>query len=298
MKNDNLNITFSIECYNISILKFSHERLPQNMPAHAHSSNSYEIHFIPRGKGTLIADAKTYPVHPGVLFTTGPHIEHAQISNPDDPMYEYCIYLKIERQAKSRGKRPAAPEVMQSFIDYPFWYGTDSTGITDVLEQIRRELSQPGVAAPLMLEALFRQFMVCMLRNYDRTSQSAVAYAPVPVIKAYILIEDSFLYEYDTITLDELSRRLGLSVRQTSRILFSKYGQNFTQMRTEARMAAAAEFLREDRLSISEISVRLGYSCPNHFHTAFKKYYGKTASQYIADIRADGKSHAKAKNTQ
>ena len=86
MKNDNLNITFSIECYNISILKFSHERLPQNMPAHAHSSNSYEIHFIPRGKGTLIADAKTYPVHPGVLFTTGPHIEHAQISNPDDPM--------------------------------------------------------------------------------------------------------------------------------------------------------------------------------------------------------------------
>ena len=27
MKNDNLNITFSIECYNISILKFSHERL-------------------------------------------------------------------------------------------------------------------------------------------------------------------------------------------------------------------------------------------------------------------------------
>ena len=282
MKNDNLNITFSIECYNISILKFSHERLPQNMPAHAHSSNSYEIHFIPRGKGTLIADAKTYPVHPGVLFTTGPHIEHAQISNPDDPMYEYCIYLKIERQAKSRGTRPAA----------------DSTGITDVLEQIRRELSQPGVAAPLMLEALFRQFMVCMLRNYDRTSQSAVAYAPVPVIKAYILIEDSFLYEYDTITLDELSRRLGLSVRQTSRVLFSKYGQNFTQMRTEARMAAAAEFLREDRLSISEISVRLGYSCPNHFHTAFKKYYGKTASQYIADIRADGKSHAQAKNTQ
>ena len=184
MKNDNLNITFSIECYNISILKFSHERLPQNMPAHAHSSNSYEIHFIPRGKGTLIADAKTYPVHPGVLFTTGPHIEHAQISNPDDPMYEYCIYLKIERQAKSRGKRPAAPEVMQSFIDYPFWYGTDSTGITDVLEQIRRELSQPGVAAPLMLEALFRQFMVCMLRNYDRTSQSAVAYAPVPTCRS------------------------------------------------------------------------------------------------------------------
>ena len=43
-------------------------------------------------------------------------------------------------------------------------------------------------------------------------------------------------------------------------------------------MAAAATFLKEGRLSVSEIAARLGYSCPNHFHAAFKKYYQMTAT--------------------
>ena len=100
------------------------------------------------------------------------------------------------------------------------------------------------------------------------------------MVKAYILIEDSFLLEYNTITLKELSRRLGLSSRQTSRILYNRYGKNFLQKRTEARMAAAVTFLKENKLSISEISARLGYSYPNHFHTAFKNYYHMTISEY------------------
>lgn len=68
--------------------------------------------------------------------------------------------------------------------------------------------------------------------------------------------------------------------RQTSRILYNRYGQNFLQKRTEARMAAAVTFLKENKLSISEISARLGYSYPNHFHTAFKNYYKITVSEY------------------
>ena len=135
-----------------------------------------------------------------------------------------------------------------------------------------------------MLRALFMQFLVKILRNYEPASNAAITYIPIPLVKAYILIEDSFLLEYDTITLNELSRRLGLSTRQTSRILFNRYGQNFLQKRTEARMAAAATFLKEGKLSISEISDRLGYSYPNHFHTAFKNYYKMTVSEYKQNI--------------
>lgn len=290
MKNDNLNITFSVEGYHISILKFSHERLPQNMPSHAHSANSYEIHYIPQGRGRLVTNGQTYRLYPNVLYTTGPHIEHAQFSDPDDPLYEYLIYLKMEKQVKSKQKKDAKQGTFQTFLNYPFWYGEDHADILSVLEQIRQELAAPGPAAPLMLQALFMQFVVRMLRNYEQSSKAAIASFCVPMNKAYILIEDSFLYEYGTITMEELSRRLGLSVRQTSRVLYSKYGQNFTQKRTEARMAAAATFLQDGTLSISEISDRLGYSCPNHFHAAFKKYYHQTASQYKSAVTGTPKT--------
>ena len=44
MKNDNLNITFSIGKYMITILKFTYECQTWNTPSHSHSSNSYELH--------------------------------------------------------------------------------------------------------------------------------------------------------------------------------------------------------------------------------------------------------------
>lgn len=281
MKNDNLNITFSIGRYMITILKFTYECQTWNTPSHSHSSNSYELHYIPQGRGTLISSQKSYDLYPNVLYTTGPHVEHQQYPDPDDPTYEYCIYLRIEEtHAKQRRKNMEQENIMDLFLNYPFWYGTDQADLPVTLEQIHRELFHPKPAAGLMLEALFIQFMVKVLRNYKPTSKAAITSIPIPLIKAYILIEDSFLLEYDTITLEELSHRLGLSTRQTSRILFDRYGQNFIQKRTEARMAAAVTFLKEGRLSVSEIAARLGYSCPNHFHAAFKKYYHMTATEY------------------
>ena len=167
----------------------------------------------------MISNQCRYDLYPNILYTTGPHIEHQQYSDPDDPTYEYCIYLKIEELHKTKRNNPET-DAFAPFLHYPFWYGKDCAGLQTTLEQI---------------------------------------------------------YE-------ELSHRLGLSTRQTSRILYDRYGKNFLQKRTEARMAAAVTFLKENKLTISEISARLGYSYPNHFHTAFKNYYHRTISDYKEQV--------------
>ena len=281
MKNDNLNITFSIGQYQIHILKFTYECQTWNTPSHMHSSNSYEIHYIPKGKGTLISNQCSYELYPNILYTTGPHVEHQQYSDSDDPTFEYCIYLEIAESHNSSHKGTTRQKhIMDTFLRYPFWYGKDCADLPITLEQIHAEFSNPGPAASIMLQALFMQFLVKILRNYEPATNAAITYIPIPLIKAYILIEDSFLLEYNTITLEELANRLGLSTRQTRRILFDQYGQNFLQKRTEARMCAAVTLLKENKYSLSEIASKLGYSCPNHFHTAFKKYYHMTATEY------------------
>lgn len=281
MKNDNLNITFSIGQYQIHILKFTYECQTWNTPSHMHSSNSYEIHYIPKGKGTLISNQCSYELYPNILYTTGPHVEHQQYPDPVDPTFEYCIYLEIAESHSSSHKDTARQKhIMDTFLRYPFWYGKDCADLPVTLEQLHAEFSNPGPAASIMLQGLFMQFLVKILRNYEPATNAAITYIPIPLIKAYILIEDSFLLEYNTITLEELANRLGLSTRQTRRILFDQYGQNFLQKRTEARMCAAVTLLKENKYSLSEIASKLGYSCPNHFHTAFKKYYHMTATEY------------------
>jgi AraC-like DNA-binding protein len=81
------------------------------------------------------------------------------------------------------------------------------------------------------------------------------------------------LYEYNTLTLEILSSRLGLSRRQTERLLKDQYGKTFQQKRTEARMSAATVLLRSSSQSISDISDQLGYSSVEHFSNAFRKYW-------------------------
>ena len=85
IKNDNLNVMFQIGNYRINVLKFTYECQTWNTPSHAHSSNSYEIHFIPEGKGTLISNQCRYDLYPDILYTTGPILS---INNIQIPMIQ------------------------------------------------------------------------------------------------------------------------------------------------------------------------------------------------------------------
>lgn len=279
MKNDNLNIEIQIDNYIVTILKFSYECHKKDMPFHSHSSNSYEIHFIDSGFGSITVNNKNYELYKNILCTTGPHIEHAQFTDLKNPMCEYCIYLKIEENYKLHS-HASNSNILKTIIENPFWYGNVNTEIQYVLNKIQDEFSSPKQAASFMIKSLFMQFIALLVREYSKINLSDLTSKPVPITKSYIIIEDSFLYEYSNLTLEELSKRLGISTRQLTRILHNYYGKSFIQMRTEARMAAAVVFLKEDKLSIAEIAEKIGYSNTNNFQHAFKKHFSITPAKY------------------
>ncbi|MDE6202602.1 MAG: helix-turn-helix transcriptional regulator, partial [Lachnospiraceae bacterium] len=102
----------------------------------------------------------------------------------------------------------------------------------------------------------------------------------------YLIIEECFLYEYRTLTLDVLASRLGLGIRQTERLLKTHYGKTFLQKKTEARMSAASILLQNPGLSITQIAEDTGYSCIEHFSASFRRYYGQSATSYRKRIAA------------
>jgi AraC-like DNA-binding protein len=95
-----------------------------------------------------------------------------------------------------------------------------------------------------------------------------------------LLIEKCFIYEYATITLPLLAERLGLSTRQTQRLLQETYSATFRQMKAEAQMSAAISLLQDLDLSITTISERLGFSSPEHFSNNFRRYFGVSPRTY------------------
>ena len=273
---EKLDIQIKIENIAISVLKIAYHCINKPYPKHRHSSNSYEIHYVPAGIGTLLSNKQSYQLNANSLYITGPHIEHEQIPDQTDPMYEYSIYLKINPEGLTKDS------ILGTFCHYPFWIGYDHEALLTSFEQLIIELQKKRIGYTTLIQALLSELIVKIVRNYESTALSPTTFSKSnPYEQSFLLIEDSFLYDYKTLTLKELAKRLGLSERQTSRIIYSHYGLSFLQKRTESRMAAAITLLRNSNRPVYEIAEEIGYSCDNHFYTAFKQYFGMTIKEYL-----------------
>ncbi len=279
-KYTDLNIHFSIENYAFYALNIVFERFLRSIPLHSHSRNSYEIHYIPYGHGKARINNISYEVTPNTLYITGPHVEHEQTPDKKDPMAEYCIYLKLEKKYASLARKESE-NFVSLFEKTFFWYGQDTQNIYPVLQSIFHELEHQYTGYMTEVETLLQQLIVKLIRNYEHKKGSKVHFGPSNLVDSkYIIIEESFLYEYKDLTLETLSSRLGLSPRQTERLLKEHYDKTFLQKKSEAKMSAALLLLTDKSNSITQIANQLGYSSVEHFSTAFKRYYQKSARAY------------------
>ncbi|RKD35005.1 MULTISPECIES: AraC family transcriptional regulator [Lacrimispora] len=279
-----LNIKTTINDTTFLVLNIAFERFLRSMPKHSHGNNSYELHYIPYGHGKVSIDDQIYNITPNTLYMTGPHVEHEQIPVKNDPMTEYCIYFKIQ---KNSSHPPLDVDtVAYKFEKTHFWFGQDTQELYPLMQQIFFELEHRFTGYMIQVEALLQQCLVKIVRNYENRTQSKSHFSPSNLVDSkYIIVEECFLYEYETITLEIISERLGLSIRQTERFLKEYYGKTFLQKKTEAKMSMAKIYLNDDTINISEIADRLNYSSIQHFSYAFKQYYGITPTNYRKNSR-------------
>ncbi len=271
-----LNIRFSIDGNSIHALNIILERFMRTIPSHSHGNGCYEIHYISSGYGLLRTDNNEYRITPNTLFVTGPHIEHAQIPLPSDPMQEYCVYLKLRRSSSQ-----SASPVIDAFTSSPFWFGQDTHGVGILMKQLFDELEHQYTGYRNQVELLLAQLLIYLVRNYEQCRTSHGHFTPTNLYDSKsVIIEEYFLYEYASLSLEVLADRLKLSTRQTQRLLKEYYGKSFQQKKAEARMSAAGMLLQEHDRSISSIAEALGYSSTEHFSSAFRKYYKVSPREY------------------
>lgn len=278
MKYRDLKITFSIENIDFTILSICLEKLVRPIPKHSHSRSSYELHYISFGYGTLIAQGQEYAITPGSLFMTGPGVAHEQISAPEDPMTEYCVYFQIEKDSDG-----IATGIMNTFLEHDFWIGMAESSIHELMKQIFGELETHPAGYELMLPSLLQQLILLLTRHYKQVDAHAVSGTTKSTNVndlTYLIIEEAFLYDYRDLTLDTLAKLVKLGKRQTERLLKKHYNKTFMQKRTEARMSAACILLQDNKKGIAAIAEELGYSSPEHFTNAFKHTFNMTPTEF------------------
>lgn len=191
---------------------------------HAHSKNSYELHYITAGHGELETDTMVYKLGAGDFFVTGPQLLHAQRSDPNAPMEDIFIYLQKEDVQK-----PDA--VGDTFCETNFWFCRAFP--PEIPHMILAESRGKAPDYETAAGGLLSKLLTDIVRHY---LPQAYMYTDTSFENLYDrrfwLIENAFLDE-DKLTLRALSEKIGLCERQTERLLQKYYGKSFREMKRE-----------------------------------------------------------------
>ena len=90
---------------------------------------------------------------------------------------------------------------------------------------------------------------------------------------------------YRTVSLDTIARQMNISPYYFSKLFKEKTGCNFIDYVTDVKIAKAKEQIRENKKSMKEICIDLGYANSNYFSYIFKKKAGVTPSEYREGLK-------------
>lgn len=109
-------------------------------------------------------------------------------------------------------------------------------------------------------------------KNRTTTSKDEI----IEQVKSYI-----HAHIYDKISAEDVANHVHLSEKYLSNYFKEKTNENFKQYILELKMAEAKDLLRQGKLSIHEIALKIGYTDYRGFNRIFKKIVGQTPSDYL-----------------
>lgn len=87
---------------------------------------------------------------------------------------------------------------------------------------------------------------------------------------------------FDRISLKEMGESLGYTEFYISRMFRQETGTSLFEYINRRKAELACTILKETRMSISELSYRMGFSSPSYFSSVFRRQIGMTPAQYRA----------------
>ena len=219
-------ISFTFNGYPLRVMQYGEGIFEKDMAGHSHGPFSYELHNILGGKGTLCTDTQEFSLRRGDFFLTGPGVWHRQTTVPADPMREVYVYLQGDA-TKSKDA------VVSAFLSNPFYFGSRPE-FEPLFSGILREKAEKKPGYPTVVVALLQivltEFSRALLPEYLHGSEDNSDLND----RRYLIVESAFLYDPAGVTLSSLAEAVGLSERQTQRLLLKYYGKSFSEKKKEA----------------------------------------------------------------
>lgn len=143
------------------------------------------------------------------------------------------------------------------------------------MQQIFFELEHKYSGYMIQVESLLWQCIVKMVRNYENALDSRKSHFSTfksgEILNIWLL-RRVFLYDYETITLENLSSKAGSLAHGKQNVFLRNIMERHFFRRRQKLRCLWQVLLADKSLTITAIAERLNYSSVEHFSYAFKQY--------------------------
>ena len=125
------------------------------------------------------------------------------------------------------------------------------------------------------IHSLLLNGLVCLVNSKEEDSQSS-HFMPYKGDREKMIPARQILHQHigDPITIKELSRKIGTNECYLKKGFKEMFGTTIFDYYQQIRMDHATILLKQKGLTVTEVSMLLGYSSISHFSTAFKRHTG------------------------
>ena len=159
--------------------------------------------------------------------------------------------------------------------------------ISRAFEEIVREMAAPKPGTGAMLNVLFQQCFIELLRRQGAGGEYAPAWlSALDDPRLNKVINEILDNPGEHYTLDLLADRCLMSRTTFSEHFNKAFGRTAMDFVREVRLRGAARLLRQTQDPIKRIAAQMGYASRSNFSHAFREFFGVAPADYRADKAA------------
>jgi len=240
-----------------------------------------DIIFILNGIFTAAAEQRPLIPEPATVFICM-HAVTAVLAMPPDTFFR-SITIAVSRDYLRRvfGNivHPVVASILKAKENFAY-----ETGISPEMIKAANEILQHPV--PESVESQYCKlkceellcYIFSLLMQRDVTPANGMHIKDIKAIYAIKLHLQSRLNQPPQIAL--LAKEAGMSEPKMRKLFKQTFGKGVFEYYQSVRMQEAARLLKEDRLTVSEVGYRLGFTNLSHFSRVFEEHIGLKPKRY------------------
>lgn len=255
----------------------------------AHSHSYFEMYYVFHGHCSLFFQDKCVDLLAGDFLIIAPGTVHFMVSDSENFIINMSV-RKSDFEAVFRTEISKDNLLALFFRNILFsklsqGYILFHTGNDADLKYYLKNVTMESMLRDEYNFTLANCWLNILLSNLVRTYYLDMEMEPPIYSNRFSHILQYIQQNYQTVTLDILSRQFNLTKPYLCAVFKKNTGKTFSQVVNLQRVHAAAMLLDEGQYSIEDIALYVGYASADHFSRTFKKIYGVSPTVYKAQHR-------------